>query len=198
VNQIVELDLDPESTIRLQRTAFSLSSLGGASLGSALTTVGSSLFLLGCDLTIFAKLGGVIIAVTSFSIVVALITLPSVLLMSGPLRGGCIGREPPKTEQIEERLRDVVQDTFQEILSNVSSPRKSNRRKSSDEDPDVYPEDDVVHIDDGAGVEEPLDVLEDEGAAASPAQTVKTPSSINSNVDELHVHSKWTTEEYYL
>mmetsp|Transcript_11540 Transcript_11540/g.32110 ORF Transcript_11540/g.32110 Transcript_11540/m.32110 type:complete len:1409 (-) Transcript_11540:477-4703(-) len=197
-NHIVELDLDPESTVRLQRTAFSLSSLGGASLGSALTTVGSSLFLLGCDLTIFAKLGGVIIAVTSFSIAAALITLPSALLMSGPLHGGCIGREPPKTEQFEERLRDV-QDTFQEIFSNFSSPRKSNRRTPSDEDPDVYPEDDVVHIDDGAGVEEPLDVLEEkDGDAVSPAPTVKTPSSIESNVDELYVHSKWNTEEYYL
>lgn len=42
---------------RFERTQFALESIGGAVLGSAMTTVGSSFFLLFCTLTVFILLG---------------------------------------------------------------------------------------------------------------------------------------------
>merc|ERR1719277_1716244 len=70
--------------IRQQRTFFALRSLGTAALGSAITTGGCSIFLLFCALTIFNKLGGVVLAVTVMSILMALGPLPAALLWAGP------------------------------------------------------------------------------------------------------------------
>lgn len=76
--------------IRFQRVTFALKSIGGAAMGSAITTAGCSVFLLLCSLTIFQKLGGVVLAVTIMSIFTALVPLPAALLLSGPTRPGCI------------------------------------------------------------------------------------------------------------
>lgn len=73
---------------RYKRTAFALSSIGGAALGSAITTGGCSVFLLFCTLTIFKKLGGVVLAVTVMSIFAALVPLPAGLLLFGPAYPG--------------------------------------------------------------------------------------------------------------
>merc|ERR1719399_1514782 len=73
---------------RFERTRFALQRMGGAALGSATTTVGSSFFLLFCTLQVFTKLGAVVIAVTFLSILFALLPLPAILVYGGPLRPG--------------------------------------------------------------------------------------------------------------
>lgn len=91
----VQLDL-PEQELRLEditftpaqlreaRTRVAVLHVGGATLSSALSTAGSSAFLLLCTLTIFVKLGGVVVAVTVLSILGAIVTLPAALMLVGP------------------------------------------------------------------------------------------------------------------
>lgn len=76
---------------RLQRVTHALKSIGGANLGSAITTTGCALFLIFCQLAIFKKLGIVVVVVTLLSILVAFTSLPAKLLIVGPLRpnNGC-------------------------------------------------------------------------------------------------------------
>jgi hypothetical protein len=78
----------PDGEERFERTRFALQRMGGASLGSATTTVGSSFFLLFCTLQVFTKLGTVVIAVTFLSILYALLPLPAILIYAGPLQPG--------------------------------------------------------------------------------------------------------------
>lgn len=58
--------------------------MGGAVVGSALTTVGCAVFLLLCQLVIFTKIGAVVAGVTCFAIVYALLPLPALLMIIGP------------------------------------------------------------------------------------------------------------------
>lgn len=81
-------EMSENSVIRYQRTNFALGSIGTAALGSAATTVGCAVFLVFCTLTIFQKLGGVVLAVTVMSIVTALAPLPALLLIMGPVHPG--------------------------------------------------------------------------------------------------------------
>lgn len=81
-------DLKERTSVRYQRTGFALKSIGSAAVGSAVTTMGCSMFLLFCELQIFKKLGGVVLAVTIMSIVTALAPLPAALLLCGPVRPG--------------------------------------------------------------------------------------------------------------
>lgn len=78
----------PAAKIRLQRAQHSLKSIGGAALGSSVTTAASSFFLLFCTLSIFRKLGSMCLVVTLLSIIVALGPLPACLMMCGPQRAG--------------------------------------------------------------------------------------------------------------
>mmetsp|Transcript_30232 Transcript_30232/g.86638 ORF Transcript_30232/g.86638 Transcript_30232/m.86638 type:complete len:1324 (+) Transcript_30232:1-3972(+) len=87
--------LDSETTgeevpkdVRFRRTRFALQNIGGAALGSAVTTAGASLFLTFCTLTIFKKLGGMCLTVTLISIITALGPLPALLLWAGPVHPG--------------------------------------------------------------------------------------------------------------
>lgn len=73
---------------RFERTRFSLQRMGGAALGSALTTLGTAFFLLFCTLQIFKKLGSVIFTVTCLAIIFALTPLPAALIYAGPLWPG--------------------------------------------------------------------------------------------------------------
>eukprot|EP00929_Paragymnodinium_shiwhaense_P086849 TRINITY_DN47253_c0_g1_i1.p1 TRINITY_DN47253_c0_g1~~TRINITY_DN47253_c0_g1_i1.p1 ORF type:complete len:1345 (+),score=298.75 TRINITY_DN47253_c0_g1_i1:117-4151(+) len=73
---------------RFLRVNFSLQAIGGAALGSAATTAGSSAFLVLCTLTVFRKLGLMCLIVTLLSIIVALGPLPAALLAFGPVRPG--------------------------------------------------------------------------------------------------------------
>lgn len=85
-------DALPEGTtnleIRFRRIKKALHAIGNAALGSAVTTSGCSVFLLCCVLTVFTRLGSVVLAVTMMSIAMALGPLPAVLLLVGPVKPG--------------------------------------------------------------------------------------------------------------
>jgi len=76
-------DLDAQQ-LRKARTRVAVLHVGGATLSSALSTAGSSAFLLFCTLTIFVKLGTVVVAVTVLSILGAIVALPAALILVGP------------------------------------------------------------------------------------------------------------------
>jgi len=71
---------------RFARASYALERMGGAVVGSALTTVGSAVFLLLCQLVIFTKIGAVVAGVTCFAILYALLPLPALLMIAGPCR----------------------------------------------------------------------------------------------------------------
>eukprot|EP00928_Gymnodinium_smaydae_P057698 TRINITY_DN4090_c0_g1_i1.p1 TRINITY_DN4090_c0_g1~~TRINITY_DN4090_c0_g1_i1.p1 ORF type:complete len:1356 (+),score=309.88 TRINITY_DN4090_c0_g1_i1:153-4070(+) len=79
---------EAESSRRFLRVSFALQRIGGAALGSAATTAGSSAFLMLCTLTVFGRLGGMCLAVTVLSIYAALVPLPAALLLMAPSRPG--------------------------------------------------------------------------------------------------------------
>jgi len=82
-------DLDDEATaLRYRRTDFALKAIGGAAMGSAITTAGTSFFLVFCTLRIFTKLGAMCLAVTVMSIITALGPLPAALMVCGPKNPG--------------------------------------------------------------------------------------------------------------
>eukprot|EP00928_Gymnodinium_smaydae_P030149 TRINITY_DN2248_c0_g5_i1.p1 TRINITY_DN2248_c0_g5~~TRINITY_DN2248_c0_g5_i1.p1 ORF type:complete len:1473 (+),score=369.33 TRINITY_DN2248_c0_g5_i1:379-4419(+) len=86
------LELSPRE-LRVARTRLALLHLGTATASSAVSTLGSSIFLLFCTLSIFVKLGSVVLAVTLLSIAFALITLPAVLILAGPTyESKCVAR----------------------------------------------------------------------------------------------------------
>jgi len=70
--------------LRRARARVAVLRMGGATLSSGASTIGTSTFLLVCTLTIFPKLGAVVIAVTLISVIAALVVLPAVLSLVGP------------------------------------------------------------------------------------------------------------------
>jgi hypothetical protein len=113
-------DLDPETkTVRYERVRYALKSIGGAALGSALTTMGASSFLLMCTLTLFLKIGIVVIAITLISILSALVPLPAALLIFGP------------TQLDNGFLRDPVRYSIQAWSWFRQHFWRSRRKKSS-------------------------------------------------------------------
>jgi len=80
--------------MRRARSRMAILHVGGATFSSAVSTTGSSMFLLWCTLNIFVKLGWVVIAVTVFSIVFALVALPASLMVFGPTPDPCYVRRP--------------------------------------------------------------------------------------------------------
>eukprot|EP00933_Yihiella_yeosuensis_P018733 TRINITY_DN1528_c1_g2_i1.p1 TRINITY_DN1528_c1_g2~~TRINITY_DN1528_c1_g2_i1.p1 ORF type:complete len:867 (+),score=160.20 TRINITY_DN1528_c1_g2_i1:44-2602(+) len=114
--------------IRYQRTLFALRSIGKAAIGSAATTAGCSVFLLFCTLTIFKKLGGVVLAVTLMSIFAALVPLPAALLMVGPINpGNAWFTRPRATLMFLLNFREEVNQYLKE-----SHKAKLDRKKSMD------------------------------------------------------------------
>merc|ERR1712187_880510 len=83
--------------IRFKRTTLALHSIGGATLGSAITTIGAAFFLTFCKLTLFERLGSMCLILTLISVVVALVSLPAALYGCGPLRPGtcCVELNDP-------------------------------------------------------------------------------------------------------
>jgi len=79
--------------IRMQRTIFAVKSIGGAVMGSAITTAGASFFLMFCNLMLFKRLGTMCLLVTVFSGLVAVCPLPALLMTMGPVNPGvsCCG-----------------------------------------------------------------------------------------------------------
>lgn len=80
------IDMSP-ADVRIARVRTAVLRLGGATLSSAVSTVGSNIFLLLCTMNIFVKLGAVVIAVTVVSIYFALVVLPAALMLVGPPHG---------------------------------------------------------------------------------------------------------------
>mmetsp|Transcript_45330 Transcript_45330/g.107862 ORF Transcript_45330/g.107862 Transcript_45330/m.107862 type:complete len:1589 (-) Transcript_45330:100-4866(-) len=122
-------DLHKFSAVRHNRVRFALTMIGTAAIGSAVTTFGCAAFLLGCQLTIFNKLGGVVMAVTVMSIITALVTLPAVLLVIGPTHKGCIGVHCNREDVRDAKQR--LSATFDSSLR-TSSLRLSSRSGGSD------------------------------------------------------------------
>lgn len=92
-----------KSELRLLRTRHAMHDIGGAALGSSVTTMGASFFLTMCDLTIFHKLGTMCLVVSLLSIVIALGPLPAALMRCGPVHPGkmmCCRR--PSGAQVRE------------------------------------------------------------------------------------------------
>jgi len=116
--------------IRTNRVTFALKRLGTAAIGSAATTFGCSAFLLGCQLTIFNKLGGVVMAVTVMSILTALGTLPAVLMVIGPTHKGCIGVRCTRADMKEKKKR--LSDAGKRVSESLpGSSRRSGRSSYS-------------------------------------------------------------------
>jgi len=122
-----ELTLSGHSSdIRFTRTVFALGSIGRAALGSAVTTAGCSIFLVFCTLTIFKKLGGVVLVVTVMSIAVALIPLPAALLWFGPVRPGrCFCFFPTETY-------DSFMNSRERYVENLEKRREENNKKKEE------------------------------------------------------------------
>lgn len=95
-----------KASLRLQRMSFALKTMGGATVGSAITTAGSSLFLVFCTLTIFAKLGAMCFTVTMASILFALCPLGAYLMTLGPVRPGLCNRCYNQSAQLLDDRRE--------------------------------------------------------------------------------------------
>lgn len=78
-----------KAVVRFQRTAHALRSIGGAAVGSSVTTAGASSVLIFGTLTVFRKLGVMCLAVSVLSIIMALGPLPAALFIIGPTHPGC-------------------------------------------------------------------------------------------------------------
>jgi hypothetical protein len=81
---------------RVARTRVAMMRVGGAVFSSTISTIGGSIFLLFCTLTIFLKLGAVIMCVTTLSVVYTVVSLPAVLIRFGPSGDPCYKRVPKR------------------------------------------------------------------------------------------------------
>lgn len=81
---LVDAEFSTTQAVRRVRVTFAVRVMGGAAMGSAATTIGCSVFLLSCTLTIFQKLGGVVLVVTVMSLFMSLGPLCAWLLIVGP------------------------------------------------------------------------------------------------------------------
>lgn len=93
-----------QAAMRLRRVSFSLKVIGGATVGSAITTAGAAFFGLFATLTIFSKLYMMCFSVTLIAIFVTMGALPAALLLFGPLWPGCGRCSPPSMPA--QSLRD--------------------------------------------------------------------------------------------
>jgi len=84
----------PTDVLRRARALMAVQRIGLATLSSAISTVGSSVVLFFCTILVFSKLAAVLTTVTVLSILVALITLPAILMVAGPSALPCYKRIP--------------------------------------------------------------------------------------------------------
>jgi len=92
----IDVNMLSKKELRIGRTRIAVLHVGGAILSAAVSTVGSSIFLLLCTLTIFNKIGAVVITVTILSVIVTLVSLPAALILFGPGFDPCYKRIPRK------------------------------------------------------------------------------------------------------
>eukprot|EP00929_Paragymnodinium_shiwhaense_P080042 TRINITY_DN41720_c0_g1_i1.p1 TRINITY_DN41720_c0_g1~~TRINITY_DN41720_c0_g1_i1.p1 ORF type:complete len:1441 (+),score=276.85 TRINITY_DN41720_c0_g1_i1:95-4417(+) len=76
-------ELTPQQ-LRKARTRLAVLHVGGAILCSTGSTIGSTLFFLLCTMTLFLKLGLIVMTVTILSIFITLVVLPAMLMLIGP------------------------------------------------------------------------------------------------------------------
>jgi hypothetical protein len=114
--------------LRVARTRMAVLKVGGAIISSTVSTIGSSLFLLGCTLTIFLKLGLVVIVVTTLSIFFTLVALPAVMMLLGPSRDPCYKRIP---RQLFGRLLAIL--GFDAYVMAEGSPASSKKGAGQDD-----------------------------------------------------------------
>mmetsp|Transcript_72469 Transcript_72469/g.172757 ORF Transcript_72469/g.172757 Transcript_72469/m.172757 type:complete len:1597 (+) Transcript_72469:105-4895(+) len=125
-------------TRRFLAVRAALQSMAGAVVGSAITTLGSSVFLFACTLQIFVKLAAVLFAVTFFACTYAVVAIPAALLVMGP--AGCCGidcflamarRNEPKKPYFEDETisREAPEeDVGPESRRNSTSPSSIGAR----------------------------------------------------------------------
>jgi len=77
---------------RLERTRMAMLHVGGAIISAAFSSAGTSIFLMMCTLTIFNKIGAVVMTITLLSVVVTLVSLPAALIVCGPNFHPCYKR----------------------------------------------------------------------------------------------------------
>jgi hypothetical protein len=88
---------------RFQRVREALKIMGRSLVGSAATTGGCALFLLFCTLQFFVRFGIVILSLATLSLVYALVFLPVLLLMLGPITHTVVLVDSPHAEGQEEQ-----------------------------------------------------------------------------------------------
>lgn len=146
------------NTVRLQRTGFAVRSIGGAVLGSAFTTIGCTVFLLLCTLTIFLKLGAVVLVVTFLSVCASFIVMPATLLLMGPVHPGVL-QTPELFRALLARLRLYCQTLFRrKTRLSISADRASTSLAAVAVHPESFAE----------------GVMDDEPASLPPTSTEPT------------------------
>mmetsp|Transcript_112928 Transcript_112928/g.205217 ORF Transcript_112928/g.205217 Transcript_112928/m.205217 type:complete len:1209 (-) Transcript_112928:235-3861(-) len=74
---------------RVARAEMAVRDVGGAALNSAISTVGSGFPLFFCTLRVMPRMGNTLAIITVLSLFSALIFLPTILMLAGPLPGPC-------------------------------------------------------------------------------------------------------------
>jgi hypothetical protein len=120
------VDLSESAHTRYQRTDFAMKAIGGAAIGSAVTTTGCAVFLLFCTLTIFQKLGGVVLAVTVMSITIALGPLPAALMLMGPVNPGMCSKG-----SCSEKMANMARCLCWCIMTPKDAPRPRSETEAS-------------------------------------------------------------------
>eukprot|EP00930_Biecheleria_cincta_P039629 TRINITY_DN27224_c0_g1_i1.p1 TRINITY_DN27224_c0_g1~~TRINITY_DN27224_c0_g1_i1.p1 ORF type:complete len:1438 (+),score=253.19 TRINITY_DN27224_c0_g1_i1:34-4314(+) len=98
----LERDIKQGKRLRVAKAILAVHRLGPAVLSSAVSTVGAGCFLLGCTLTVFPQMGVVIMAVTIFSLLAAMVILPALLMLAGPTPGCIGGVQSPVPQDADE------------------------------------------------------------------------------------------------
>jgi len=88
--------------LRIARARMAVLRVGSATVSSAVSTLCSSIFLLFCTVTVFGKLGAVVMAVTILSLYFALVPLPALLMLVG------LSKSRPWHRPLTERLRRLL------------------------------------------------------------------------------------------
>eukprot|EP00929_Paragymnodinium_shiwhaense_P065108 TRINITY_DN32677_c0_g1_i2.p1 TRINITY_DN32677_c0_g1~~TRINITY_DN32677_c0_g1_i2.p1 ORF type:complete len:1494 (+),score=281.93 TRINITY_DN32677_c0_g1_i2:79-4560(+) len=120
-------NLDDRKALRFLRVRHALTSIGGATLGSALTTIGASVFLLFSKLTIFVRLGVMCLVVTMVSVFVSLIPLPACLCICGPVW-------PGQCKRLKEEITEGFEDPYGEEWDEGEEEEPEAEAPPADED----------------------------------------------------------------
>merc|ERR1719316_2613512 len=101
--------------------------MGSAIVGSAVTTLGASVFLLPCTMQIFVKLAVVLFAVTTLACIFSVTALPAALLCFGSAKS-CMNMPKIKKARFERNVQhsevevDSVAPVMQERRSRDARP----------------------------------------------------------------------------